>query len=128
MKLKRRDWLYLIRFGLAMFAYVVVLIVSQLIADVLADNPLRYVVVLLPIIPIMFAFAAFIVYIRQLDELQRRIEFEAFAFSAGITGMITFALGLMESAGLPSVGLIWVFPMLVMFWGFGKIIAQKRYQ
>jgi hypothetical protein len=72
--------------------------------------------------------AAFMTYLRQMDEMLRRIELEAFGFSLGLTAIVTFTLGLLENAGLPRFSLVWVFPMIMIFWGIGKAIAGRRYQ
>jgi hypothetical protein len=121
------ERLYWRRFAAAMTAYVILLIASIYIVKWLDGLP-RLVVSLLPIVPILFGVGAFLAYLRQMDEMQRRIEFEAFAFSLGLTGVISFTLGLMENAGLPPVGIIWVFPMIIFFWSIGRYIAERRYK
>jgi hypothetical protein len=36
-------------------------------------------------------------------------------------------LGFAGNAGVPSPDMIWVLPMMVVFWGFGQAIASRRY-
>lgn len=122
------EHLYQRRFWIAIIVYTVLIIVSAQWLKTLENDVLRLGVALLPIIPILFGMGAFLAYLRQMDELQRRIEFEAFGFSLGLTGIVTFTLGLMENAGLPHFSLIWVFPMMIAFWGVGQVIAGRRYK
>ncbi len=124
----KAEKLYLRRFWVAITAYVVLVIIMSSVLDSLTDNTLRVIITLLPIVPIVFGMWAFMQFIRQIDELQRRIHFEAFAFSLGCTGLITFTLGFLENAGVPQLSLIWVFPMMIAFWGIGVAIAGRRYK
>ncbi|MCU0464408.1 MAG: hypothetical protein MUF38_07535 [Anaerolineae bacterium] len=117
------------RFSLAMIMYAVTLVIAILIINRLdEDNTLRYLIALLPVIPVLFGFRAFMTFLRQMDELQRQINFEGFAFSLGLTGIITFTLGFLEMAGLELVGMIWVFPLSIALWGIGAAIARRRYE
>lgn len=108
--------------------YTVSIIVCIEIANGMGESPWRYLVILIPAIPIGIGTLFFIGYLRRMDEMQRQIQLNAIGFSVGLTGMITLALGLMESVGLPPVGMIWVFPMLIFFWGIGSTLASWRYR
>jgi hypothetical protein len=119
---------YMRDFSISMTGYVLALLASELVYQRLPESPARPLMLLIPIVPILFAFAAFIRYVRELDELQQRIQMEAFAFSLGLTGILTFTYGLLESAGLPKIGLIWVFPLTIMLWGIGQMFAKRRYE
>jgi hypothetical protein len=122
------ERLYRRRFWIAVIAYTVLIMVSVQWLKTVENDLLRLVIAVLPVIPILFGLAAFLTYLRQMDELQRRIEFEAFGFSLGLTGIVTFTLGLLENAGLPRFRLVWVFPMIMVFWGMGQVIAWRRYK
>lgn len=120
---------YVVQFGLSMGAYVVVLIASlQVLRLVALDLPWRVVVALAPVIPTLFALAAFLNFLRKMDELQRRIQLEALGFALGAVGILTFAYGFLENVGLPQMSYIWILPALVAFWGFGNIIANAHYR
>lgn len=119
---------YAQRFIASMIAYVIVVLVSGWLLRNMGESPLRALVAIMPVLPIVIGLWAFMMFVRQLDELQRRIQLEAFAFSLGCTGLITFTLGLLENAGVPQVGIIWVFPMMIVFWGIGLAIAERRYR
>lgn len=126
----KAEKLYRRRLIITMIIYVGLVVFMSSVLDSIEDTNrvLRVIVVLLPIIPIVFGMWAFMQFIRQIDELQRRIHFEAFAFSLGCTGLITFTLGFMENVGVPQFSLIWVFPMMIAFWGIGVAIAGRRYR
>jgi hypothetical protein len=111
-----------------MVAYIVVLFGSVTLLKTMSDPILRALVAVLPVLPVLVGIFVFMAFLRQLDELQRRIQFEAFAFSLGMTGVITFTLGFLEGVDVPSPGLIWVFPMMIALWGIGAAIAGRRYR
>ena len=58
-----------------------------------------------------------------MDELQRRIQLEAFAFGFGATGFVTFSYGLLTYVGFPVISWVWIFPLMVALWGIGQWIA-----
>lgn len=120
---------YTTRFTLAMIGYIVALVASlTLLKSMQLEGLAKLVVAVLPVLPILFGFYAFMEHIRSMDELQRKIQFEGFAFSLGATGIITFTVGFLENAGVPNFGLIWVFPLSIALWGIGSAIAAKRYE
>jgi uncharacterized membrane protein (DUF4010 family) len=124
---KTQRW-WIVRIIPTMLVYFVFVMCIAPFSRVLGDSPWRYMIAALPALPIAVVVYFYIVLLRRMDEMQRQIQLEALAFSVGVTGLITFALGLMEAAGLGPIGLIWVFPMLIMFWGFGTILARRRYE
>ena len=125
MSLKRQ---YRIHFVIGLLAYMVLVPVSLLLLRQIESSGLRVLVALLPVLPALFMVFAFLRYLQGLDELRQRIQLEAFGFSLGMTGLVTFTLAFLENAGGPEVGMIWVLPMIIIFWGIGQIIAGRRYQ
>jgi len=67
-------------------------------------------------------------YVRGLDELQRRIQFEGLAFSFLATCLLALTWGFLQNAGLPQADIIWVAPVLIFLWGVGACVAKWRYQ
>jgi hypothetical protein len=122
------DKRYIRDFLISMVLYCVVLIGAIMLYQALPQHPASALLMLLPLAPILFGFRVFIRWVRELDELQKRIQMEAFAFSLGMTGILSLTWGLLESAGLPQISLIWVFPTSIMLWGLGQAIATRRYQ
>lgn len=120
---------YIKEFSLAMAAYVVVVIVSITLINSSAHSAWwRAPLAITPVIPAIFGMIAYLRYLRRADELQRRIQLEGFAFSFGITGMLTFSYGFLENVGYPSINVLWVFPLMIALWGIGVGIASRRYQ
>ncbi|TMD57061.1 MAG: hypothetical protein E6I87_14950 [Chloroflexi bacterium] len=119
---------YVREFGLAMALYVVVLLGSVRALQSLEPGPLRIAVTLLPMLPVALALMAYLRFLRRMDELQLRIQLEGIGFAAGAVGLLTFAYGFLENVGLPAFPVIWVFPLLIAFWGIGTGIAARHYR
>jgi hypothetical protein len=120
---------YTREFLTAMITYAVVLLVSvSLLQHVPSEAWWRIPLALTPIIPIIFALRAFLRYFHRIDELQKHIQLEAFAWSFGITCVVTFGYGVLEYAGFPALNWTWVPTFMMVFWGIGTgIIALRRY-
>lgn len=120
---------YLARLGLSMIGYVIVLIISITVLKSMApEDPFRYIVALAPVVPLIFAFFAYIWFVRQVDEMQRRIQFEAVSIGMALTLFITLTLGFLEIAGFPRIDMIWVPAILIFSWGIGVAIVNGRYK
>lgn len=129
LKLMKPERLYTIRILSAGFVYVITLLPAFAVIRALPEGSLwRIPLALLPLPAILFGVWTFLQLLSALDELQRKIQLEAIGFSVGLTGVITFTLGLLESAGFPTLDLIWVFPMIIFLWGIGQTIAMRRYR
>ena len=90
---------------------------------------LRCLFILLPLVPMFLALRAFVRNLDSLDELQRRIHLEAFAFSLSCICMLTFSYGMLEAfVDQQHVSLIFVLPMAIIFWFVGVLLARRRYQ
>ena len=89
---------------------------------------LRTLIALLPMLPIARVGFIILRFIRSLDELQQKIQFEAVVFSAVTTGLLTGAYGFMEGVGYPELDTVWIMPMLTVLWVGGQILARRRYQ
>lgn len=112
----------------AVAAYVVLLVISIFLIGRIGESPWRFVVALLPMIPLGWGLAAYLRFLDQMDELQRRIQLNAVAFAAGAVGMFTFTLGLLENVGLPSMSLTWVFPLIIFCWGAAALYQERKYR
>ena len=119
---------YLREFLTAMIGYAVALLISVfLLQRIPSSTWWRIPLALAPIIPIFFALRAFLRFFQRIDELQRRIQLEAFALSFGGTCVVTFSYGLLEYAGFPILNWTWVPALMMTFWGIGSGIASWRY-
>jgi cadmium resistance protein CadD (predicted permease) len=120
---------YILKFGNVVFLYAVVLFLSVRLMHGLNESPWRFVAALLPMIPIGICLRIFLQIFNELDELQKRIQLHALAFSFGTVGLLTFSYGLLQNAGnMPLVSLVAVLPIMTVLWGVGYIIASWRYE
>jgi hypothetical protein len=116
------------RFAIAMAVYTILVVTSQQILNTLNDSIWRYPVALLPVVPLLVVFWLFLVYLREMDELLRRIQFEAFGISLGATLIFTITWGFLEAADLlPPFPTIFIGPVMILLWGFGSWLTRRRY-
>ena len=127
MSQRSAGFAYVREFGLAMAAYVVVLLASVSLLE-RVDQPVKTLVALVPLVPAGFALMAYLRFLTRMDELGRRIQLEALAFGFGAAGMLTFAYGFLENAGFPRISYTWVFPLMIALWGIGGAVATRRYR
>ena len=67
--------------------------------------------------------------LRQLDEMQQRVQLEALAIAFAGTGVLATTYGFLVNAGLPDIewgALVW--PAMVALWAFGLFYANRRYR
>jgi len=114
--------------GGSMAAYTAIVPISIWMLRGHEHTPLGYSIAFLPIIPSIFAMFGFMRMFRGLDELQRRIQLEAVAFSFLATCLITLTWAFQQNAGLPRFDVSFVAPLLALLWGLGLCVAKRRYQ
>ena len=123
---------YLREFLPPMVAYVVVLFLSLwLLKRIEEPSALRALVALLPALPIALGLRAIVRYIRDSDEMQRRIELEAVSIATAVVAMLYMSAGFLQLArviAVPSgVAMIWVFPLICLSYGLAKAVVSRRY-
>ena len=123
---------YLREFLPAMAAYVLTLFLSVWLLKRVDEPGLRALVALMPVPAIGLAMRAIIRYIRDVDELQQRIELEAVSFAAALVSMVYITGGFLQLAkviDIPSdVAMIWVFPLICLSYGLAKVVVARRFQ
>jgi len=116
----------------AMAAYIAVMLVWRRLLDWVQVPALRVVVALLPALLVIWVMRAFVRFVRDSDEMQRRIELESGAVGALLVSAGFLAAGFLQSAKLidvpSSVAMLWVFPMLCFTYGIAKVFISRRYQ
>ena len=115
----------------AMTAYVLVMLAWRRVLDMADATWLKVLIALFPALLVLWVMRAFVRYVRDSDEMQRRIELESGAVAGLVVSGIYLAAGFLQTAGLidiPSkVAMIWVFPMLCLVYGIAKIVNARRY-
>jgi hypothetical protein len=124
----RHEKAYLRNFLIAVGIYILLVILSVDLLERTPEVSWRFLIALLPMLPLIFGFRSFLRYLTSMDELQQRIQLQALGFAAGATGMITLTYGFLENAGLPRLSMLWVFPLISFLWGGASFILTRRYQ
>jgi hypothetical protein len=117
-----------IEIGLALLAYMMLLIGSVTLLRANQDASWRYIVAVVPVLPAALVVYLFVRRLAQADELQRRIQIEAFGFSLAGTALLTFTYGFLEGAGMPHLNWTFVLPLMAVLWGVGTAIFTLRYR
>jgi hypothetical protein len=121
---------YMREFLPAMAAYVVLLFVSQMLLRQVHEVPLRVLVVLLPIVPIIFVVRAMVRLVLASDELERRLQLEAISISSMSVGLLSFAAAFLRGAGLLPIenALMLVLPALFAAYGIASWWVRRRFR
>lgn len=123
---------YLREFVPAMAGYVITLFLSLWLLKRVDEPGLRALIALLPVPAIGMALRAIARYIRDVDELQQRIELEAVSFAAVFVSLAYITGGFLQLAkviDIPSgVAMIWVFPTICLSYGLAKLVVARRFQ
>jgi hypothetical protein len=114
-----------------MGAYVLVMLVWKRLLDAVDATWLKVLVAVFPALLVCWVMRAFVQYVRDSDEMQRRIELESGAIAALLVSAIYLGLGFLQSAKLIHVAaapaLIGVFPAICLLYGVTKIFVARRY-
>ncbi|WP_087012046.1 hypothetical protein [Leucobacter sp. 7(1)] len=119
--LRRYFW----GFGISMLAYLVVLFVAMP-AQEAAESPWRILILLAPIVPVGFAFAAVLQFIRGLDEYQTRTLTTALSWGFAVAMLTAVVVGFLDfvlTVPLPS----WIiFVAGMMGWVVAAVATARR--
>ena len=86
-------------------------------------------IALIPAIPFLFAMAATIGNVRQMDELQQKIHLESILITVLLTGGLSFSYGLLEASDLaPHLPSVLIAPFMIAIWGVSKTMIARRYE
>jgi hypothetical protein len=123
---------YLREFFTAMGAYVVLIVLYGALAPRLPTSSWRFVLAIAPLLPVIGVIRAVVRLIRDEDELERRIDLEAFAIAAMVTGFGFFSYGLLLSVGAfpaPPAFLVAILVMPGLFgsYGLARWAVSRRY-
>jgi len=115
-----------------MGAYVVVMLFWKRLLDSVDALWLRAVVALLPAVLLALVIRAVARFVRDSDEMQRRIELESIAIAAGLICGCYMAAGFLQAAQViamsASSSMLWMFPALCATYGVVKVVNARRYQ
>ena len=113
---------------LGLIAYAGVLVAAQLrLAQGVDDGAIEVLLSVLPMLPALFICGVVVTGIRNMDELQRKVQFEALALAFAGTALITFTYGFLEGAGFPKLSMFVVWPLMAGLWVIGVMMGRLRY-
>jgi hypothetical protein len=91
-------------------------------------SPYKYLLVLLPLAPLIYICTAIIRYIAESDEMWRKIYMEAMAFSGIATGFTCFSYLFVRDLGAPEFRAEWAYYMMWIYFLIGKFFSSRRYK
>jgi hypothetical protein len=109
-------------------SYLIALLLQKYLV---LSAPMQIAVALIPVLPFVFFVQRFIAHLRNLDELHRRVHFEALAFAFPMAMLLLMTLGLLERSHLLSAENwsyrhVWYY--LPFFYLIGIAISWRRYR
>lgn len=123
---------YYREFGPPMLVYVVVMLCWKRLLTSVDAGWARVLIALLPALLVALVIRAVARFVRDSDEMQRRIELESIAIAAALVSGGYMTAGFLQAAGMialpASAAMLWVFPMLCVTYGIAKGVNARRYQ
>ncbi|MBV6798922.1 hypothetical protein [Xanthomonas euvesicatoria] len=123
---------YYREFGIPMLLYVLVMLFWRYLLGHVGPHWARALIALLPAVLVVLVIRAVARYVRDSDEMQRRIELEAIAIAAGLVSGAYMTAGFLQAAALidvpASAAMLWVFPLLCAIYGITKSIHARRFE
>ncbi len=121
--------------ALRLNAWAIVAILVSLAARLYLRQPdcapaVRIALALAPLGPGFLYARAILGWIRGLDEMQRRIQYEACLFATSGLALVLVTYDLLQSAGLPPLHWGWegAFALTYIFWVLGSLLSNRRFQ
>jgi hypothetical protein len=123
----RKGWR---TFGAGMFLYAILIVAASLVVRYAEPGTtLRVVLALAPAAAFFWGMAGWFQSVRRFDELGRRIHLEAATLTLAVLLAMAVTYGLLQAyVGLPSPHAFLVFGLGGFVYGFGALIAQRRYR
>ena len=121
---------YMRNMAIASVLYVAAVLAINLIDDnFILATPVRVLMSLLPVLPAIGMLVAMVIFVRSMDEFQRRVISEATLIAAIVVGLGTFTYGFIQGAlDWPDIPTIWIMPALIAIQGVASFIVRKWYQ
>jgi hypothetical protein len=91
-------------------------------------GPCKYLLVVLPVLPLIFICFTIIRYIADSDEMWRKIYMEAMAFSGIATGFTCVSYVFLHDVGAPKLPLEYGFYLMWIYYGIGLFFSWRRYR
>jgi len=121
----RAQQRYFLEFGASIAAYAVILTASVYGLNHGVIGFLRYVVAVVPAVPIIGVSLAVVRWLRATDEYERQTTITGMAIAGGLTALIAVTYGFLENAGMPRMS-VWISYLIFMtIWGIATPILKR---
>jgi len=129
-RLPRRN--YDIRVMIAMSIYVVLMVCVWPLARSATEVPLKVFYAMTPVLPLLYTVWMMGRRILGSDELEQRTHLIGLGIGAAVVSVFSIIVGFLTAANLfgldtASIFLIWIFPVLMMAYGLGRVAAARHY-
>lgn len=92
-------------------------------------QPLRIVLSLAPVLPVLACIATIIAFVRAMDEVQARIVLESALIGALAVAVASFTYGMLRGVSeLPAIAEVWYLPAFIGVSGLAQVWVKRRYQ
>lgn len=118
------------RVMLSMAIYMVVLFAANPLLHATRSLPLKALLALVPVLPVLYVITLMWRRIRDSDELEQRTNLVALGVAAALVSALSLVGGFLSAGGVVRLGgevLIWVFPVLMMGYGVAYKWVSRRY-
>jgi len=125
MEYPRRTLVYLILSGTTFF---VALFISDTALEQELSPTLQAILPFVPILPGILFIGSIGYALSNLDEMQKRIQYEAIVIGFGITALATLTVGMLGMTGFPQPNWLLVPFIMIIAWFIGKMWTRWKYR
>jgi hypothetical protein len=90
--------------------------------------PYKYLLILLPILPLIFVCFTIVRAVLEMDEMKRKIATESMAFTGLATGFTCFSYLFLRDMGAPEFRPEWAFYIMWIYYFIGAFFSWRRYK
>ncbi|CAN5753132.1 hypothetical protein BH23GEM8_BH23GEM8_03670 [soil metagenome] len=119
---------YMAELSVAMLGYGAVLVATIWWIARNPESSFRWLVALMPMLPVLLGAWAVFRFYRGMDELGRRQLTDALAFAFATSALLVLTLGFLQVAGLPDFSVWWVWVGMGILWIIGSFVTRLRYR
>ena len=115
---------------LTMLLYVAVMLLAWPLARSTASLPLKILLALLPVLPMLYVIGLMVRRVRDSDELQQRTHLIALGTSTAVVGVASLVGGFLAASGVVHLDgsiLVWVFPLMLISYYAAQWWVARHY-
>ena len=117
---------YLIEFGIVMTLYTIAILARGFLLHHAQGEVLRTVIILSPVPPVWLALVTVVRYYRRVDEYAQRQSLETLSISFGVAACLVLSYAFFQDLGLPSLSIMWAWPVMGACWLVACTVRQTR--